>query len=155
RSSQKPELVDLLDRPTIMRQLADWVPEQGGRIFEYRHPRLISGGGAGNRVFNGRNDVRSGQFGGDKTPVPAHLVRPSDQDLVLIKIDVVQPLQTVVDLSSDDRVEVGERVIVLGYPAVSAETCEIHKVDTGRAGDKRCDYVPKPTVTDGIISRLG
>jgi S1-C subfamily serine protease len=82
-------------------------------------------------------------------------VRPSDQDLALIKIDVVQPLQAIVDLSSDDRVEVGERVVVLGYPAVSAGTCEIHKVDTGRADDRRCDYVPKPTVTDGIISRLG
>jgi serine protease Do len=156
RSSQKPELVDLAERPSIMRSLADWVPENGGRIFEYRHPRLISGGGAENRVFNGRNDVLTVQFPGDKTGIRANLVRASDQDLVLIKIDLVDPLRSIVELSSDDKVEVGERVIVLGYPAVSAGTCEIHKVDSGRPGEeRRCDYVFKPTVTDGIISRLG
>jgi serine protease Do len=155
RSKEKSEFVDLADRPLVKKSLEDWLPTDGGRIFEGKFPRLITFGGGENRTFNGRDDVLNVQFPGDKGAIRANLVRASDQDVALIKIDVVDPLRSVVDLATDDKVELGERVIVLGYPTISQETCEIHRVnDAGKVREK-CDLIPKPTVTDGIISRLG
>jgi serine protease Do len=72
----------------------------------------------------------------------------------LIKIDAIEPLRAV-EMATDDNVKPGERVIVLGYPAISADTYECAKSnEAGKLRDK-CDLIPKPTVTDGIISRRG
>jgi serine protease Do len=154
RSREQPKFLDLTDTVEL-RALENWRPDNGGRIFGGTRPVLLTSGGAENRTFNGRNDALNVQFPGDAAQIRGSLVRASDQDVALIKIDVVNSLRTIIELGSDDKVENGEKVVVLGYPTISGETCEMHKVnDTGKVREK-CDFIPKPTVTDGIISRLG
>jgi len=44
---------------------------------------------------------------------------------------------------------------VLGYPGVSSRTVEIVQTNEAGAQRQRAEFVPEPTVTEGIISRLG
>src|SRR5262249_19345196 len=85
----------------------------------------------------------------------ASFVRASnDADAALIKVDAPQSLKPV-EIATDDRLEVGDKVIVLGYPAVSPDTiARVTSVENTRISE-RSEFVPEPTVTEGIISLLG
>jgi len=50
----------------------------------------------------------------------------------------------------------GDKVIVLGFPAVSSDTIvKTPSVEPGQIGRGRIEFVPEPTVTEGIISQVG
>jgi serine protease Do len=75
-------------------------------------------------------------------------------DAALIKIDSPQAL-TPLETASDNAVKVGERVIVLGYPGISTQTVmEMTTTERGQV-KSRVEVIPEPTVTDGIVSKLG
>lgn len=71
----------------------------------------------------------------------------------MIKIDATQSLSTI-RLAADNTVKEGERVIVLGYPAFTAENQAV--VTTTEAGElrRKVEVVPQPTVTEGNISNI-
>src|SRR5262249_23536314 len=76
----------------------------------------------------------------------------TDEDITLLKVsspEALKPLQ----LAEDDVVKVGERVIALGYPDVSMET--YMTVENDRTARKRREDIPYPTITDGIVQKLG
>ena len=134
------------------KELIKWVPEQGGPIFENRQPVLID---TNTHTLEGRNEELSVRFPGTRTDVSARLVRASaDADVALIKIDAFQPL-TADTLASDDKVDIGEPVVVLGYPGSSVENKAIF--DTIERGEVRHhnEIIPEPTVTSGVVSMKG
>ena len=130
-----------------------WVPEQDGGIVFHSKVPVVSN--VGKKVFYGRNEILEVRFPGSRLGINATLVRGShDADAALVKIDSPQPL-TALELASDDVVKVGERTIVLGYPGVSTKTISITTTSEGGSVRSRAELIPEPTVTDGIVSRLG
>jgi serine protease Do len=135
--------------------LQNWVPEEGALVFDPGSATYIGGDVDNRRVFIGRNEVLDVRFPGNRMSMASSLVRAStDADVALIKVEAAQGLK-VAELSSDDKLEVGEKVIVLGYPGVSEKTYIVMETRENGRSSRRQELVPEPTVTEGIISRLG
>lgn len=139
------------------RDLARWHPEDdGGIIFNKAVPTAISNNLDERRAFAGRNESIEVRFPGSVVSIAANVLRSSPlADVSLIKIDSPQAL-TKVDIAPDGtQVKVGEPIIVLGYPGVSENTLAV--VTSSEAGNirNRVERVPEPTVSDGIVARLG
>lgn len=149
----KVEIIDVTGGSAATNKLLEWIPESdGGLVFNNVATIPI---GAGTRIFNGHNQQLAVRFPGSRTSINAVLVRASvENDVAQIKIETPQPLKKV-DIAPDDTLKVGERVIVLGYPGVSSSTVEIVQTHEAGASRQRAEFVPEPTVTEGIISRLG
>jgi serine protease Do len=138
-------------------KLKKWIPEENGGILwasaitNERSPRLPRKNTT-HTPFLGRNETLDVLFPGSPVAIKANLIRTSnDSDVALIKIDSPDPLQYV-ELSPDDEVKIGEKVVVLGYPTVSKNTFQIN---TSELGKDRIEYIPQPTVTDGLVASLG
>lgn len=130
----------------------EWIPEQeAGVVFLDKIPFRISDDG---RNLIGRNEELEVRFPGSRLGMAATLVRAStDADAALIKVDTPQSLNKV-QIAADDKLVVGDRVTVLGYPAVSMEDrVVVSTLEAGRRGTRE-ELVPQPTVTEGIISRV-
>jgi serine protease Do len=135
--------------------LQNWVPEEGALVFDPGSATYIGGDLDNRRVFVGRNEVLDVRFPGNRMSMASGLVRAStDADVALIKVEAAQGLK-VAELSQDDKLEVGEKVIVLGYPGVSEKTYIVMETRENGRSSRRQELVPEPTVTEGIISRLG
>jgi S1-C subfamily serine protease/pSer/pThr/pTyr-binding forkhead associated (FHA) protein len=155
------ELIDLDD--SAYSDIDDWVPDSGGLIFPSKPAIAVPIGGgnipdptkADKRTFEGRNDTLETRFPGSRLNINASLVRASsDSDAALIKIDSPQTLSTV-NLANHDNVTVGERVVVLGYPAVSVSTFQQLSTQEGGGPVRRhLEEIPEATITDGIVSKL-
>jgi serine protease Do len=157
---EKPVKVDL----RTLRSLKAWVPEAGGLVFRHDVPFLLDGSAGDGTpedrlVFRGRNDLLEVRFPGNRVSVQASLVRAStDADAALIKVDAPQALRPVelAPESDDSKLDVGDKIIVLGFPGVSSQTkIRTLSVEPGRIGSGRVEVVPEPTVNEGIISLKG
>jgi serine protease Do len=134
-----------------LEQLTSWVPDSGGWIFEAGRPFTISND---SREFFGRNELLTVQFPGTRIDINASLLRTSiEADVAEIKIDVGQPVSKL-ELADDYTVQVGEKIILLGYSEVSNKTRA--KQETNEGGMMRTQdiYIPEPTVTEGVVSLL-
>ena len=58
------------------------------------------------------------------------------------------------ELAPDNSVEIGQKVILLGYPGVSQETIAVQKSNEGGQLRERAVYIPEPTVTEGIVAKM-
>jgi len=131
--------------------LTGWVPESGGYIFEAGDPRLISDD---RRKFYGRNEVLTVQFPGTRIDFNANLLRTSiDADIAEVKIDAPQPLSKLM-LADDNTVSIGDKITLLGYPDVSQSTIAVQQSHEGGIIRNRSIYIPEPTVTQGIVSKM-
>jgi serine protease Do len=131
--------------------LADWIPGNGGYVFEPGRPRPISNGP---RDFFGRNDILTVRFPGTRTDFNATLIRTSpDSDLAEIKVEAGAALSSL-ELADDGAVEAGEKVVLLGYPYFSQEAYGVEESNSGGMNRVRRFYIPEPTVTQGIVSKL-
>jgi serine protease Do len=147
------EVIDLNSGTPATNKLLEWIPESDGGLVFNNRVAIPTGDGA--RKFNGHDQQLAVRFPGSRTSINATLIRTSGvNDVAQIKIESPQPLKKV-DIAPDDTLKVGERVIVLGYPGVSISTIEITQFREAGAARQRQDFVPEPTVTEGIISRLG
>ncbi len=134
-----------------VRSLTDWVPESGGYLFESNRPYLISNG---QREFFGRNEVLTVQFPGTRININANLVRTSiDADVAEIKIDSTASVSKL-ELADDNSVQIGQKIILLGYPGVSQETIAVQQSNEGGTVRSRAVYIPEPTVTQGIVAKM-
>ena len=135
--------------------LARWDPERDAAlIFENERPVFISS--TDWRELVGRNEVLDVRFPNERLSISANLVRAStDADASLIKVDTPQVLSKVDLADESDAINSGERAMVLGYPAMSLKT--FAAVTTEERGNikTRAEIIPVPTITDGIVSRLG
>jgi serine protease Do len=134
-----------------LEQLTKWVPDSGGWLFEAIRPFAIS---ADSREFFGRNELLTVQFPGTRIDINANLLRTSiEADVAEIKIDVGEPVSKL-ELADDYTVQVGEKVILLGYSAVSNETHARQETNEGGMVRTQDIYIPEPTVTEGVVSLL-
>jgi S1-C subfamily serine protease/pSer/pThr/pTyr-binding forkhead associated (FHA) protein len=134
-----------------VRALNTWIPENGGYLFEGTRANPITNG---ERDFFGRNEVLTVQFPGTRTEINATLLRASiDADVAEIKIDSPQ-LLTKLDLADDNTVQIGEKIILLGYPSVSQKTIAVQQSTEGGRIRERAIYIPEPTVTQGVVAKL-
>jgi S1-C subfamily serine protease len=147
-----PEVVSL--NSTEIRRVASWIPGDGGYVFRANAPVVIGGSVDNRRVFRGQNDLLEVRFPGSRVGLQATLSRAStDADAALIKVESAQPLKPV-ELAVDDKVEVGDRVVVLGYPAISGSTLiEVPSSEGGRIS-RGVYEVHEPTLTEGIVSLI-
>lgn len=155
---RKPVLIDLNDDD--LGDLSNWAPESGGVIFPSKIAVPIGRNNIPDpskneqRSFEGRNESLEVRFPGSRLGVHAGLVRASpDSDAALIKVDSPQTLDKV-ELSQDDAVTIGEKVIVLGYPAVSVENRQRQMTEERGQLRRHDETIPEATVTDGIVSKL-
>jgi S1-C subfamily serine protease len=126
--------------------------DEGGPLFSDSLPIVI---GDAAHAFVGRYEKLSVRFRGTRTDINAQLLRVSpDADVALIKIDALQTSAHDL-LADDDKVSIGEPVVVLGYPGASVENKAIF--DTIENGKKQHheEVIPEPTVTSGVISMKG
>src|SRR5262249_39855210 len=128
-----------------IKDLQRWVPEDGGYVFDAREPIAIGGDTDNRRVFQGRNDLLEVRFAGNRVSMQAALVRAStDSDAALVKIETGQSLRPV-ELSTADKVDVGDRVVVLGYPGISSSTLiRTTSVEGSLTGRGRIETIPEP-----------
>jgi serine protease Do len=148
------QLVSL--RSSAFSALRRWVPTTGAPVFKADNAAYI-GDDDEAHVFIGRNELLEVRFPGNRMSMTATLVRAStDADAALIKIDAAQSLKAV-ELAKGEKVEVGDRVMVLGYPGVSDDTYAITTTnnDIGVGSMTKKELVPEPTLTEGIVSHLG
>jgi serine protease Do len=128
-----------------------WVPESGGWLFESGRPFPIS---SETREFFGRNEALTVQFPGTRISINANLLRTSiDAGVAELKIDVGQPL-TKLELADDYTVQVGEKIILLGYSVMSNKTRAVQETNEGGQARRQDIYIPEPTVTEGVVSLL-
>ena len=138
--------------PTDSGALQHWVPDSGGVLFDSKAPVPVS---ASTHLFEGRNELLEARFPGQRVSYPSRLIRASaDADVAEIRVDSVQGLPFVA-LEQQDNVRVGEKITVMGYPGISEQTiATIVTQEVGRT-EERQELIPEPTVTDGLIARLG
>jgi len=147
----QPDRHDTERNVNLVHSLTDWVPESGGYLFESGRPYTISNG---LRDFYGRNDLLTVQFPGTRIDINATLLRTSiDADVAEIKVDSTQGLSKL-DLADDNSVQIGEKIVLLGYPGVSQETIAVQKSSEGGQIRERAIYIPEPTVTEGIVAKM-
>jgi serine protease Do len=102
------------------------------------------------RNFLGRNEFLEVRLPGNDQVISANLVRWSTSaDVALIKVDTPQPLRAV-ELSDKSEFTVGERIVVLGYPAIASKSAAEFTEEFGR---KRLAIVPNPMVTNGLVAQ--
>jgi|HubBroStandDraft_2_1064218.scaffolds.fasta_scaffold06195_2 serine protease Do len=134
-----------------VRNLNQWIPENGGYLFEAARATPISND---ERDFYGRNSVLTVQFPGTRDEINATFLRSSGSaDVAEIKVDSTQSLSKL-ELAEDNTVQIGQKIILLGYPGVSQETYGVQQsTEGGRLRDKVV-YIPEPTVTEGVVAKL-
>jgi serine protease Do len=159
KNDEKPFKISLRD--SRIRELMSWNVEEGGYVFDAQHPFYIGGhtkmaGDMGDaRTFIGRDEILEVRFPGNRMSMQATLVRSStDADAALIRADAARKLKAV-QLATDEKVEVGDGVFVLGYPGLSEENYAI--TETHEMGDtqRRAEVVPEPSLSEGIVMKLG
>ena len=161
-AKRKPllEVVSLKNLPTDIRR---WIPGEEGAILFGKDANLISSSMSQDNAtpsnsasLFGKNEILDVRFPGSGLSINATLVRQSTlADAALIKIDSPQALTPIEIANSEDNLKVGERVIVLGYPGISTATLmESSTTERGQV-KSRVEVIPEPTVTEGIISKLG
>ena len=136
--------------------LFSWVPgEDGGYLFSPHTSGDIKRTNTMRNNFYGRNETLEVRFPGSRVSINATLVRTStDSDAALIKVDSPQLLAPM-EMAIDDVVKPGDKVIVLGYPGISDKTVGVFTTQEGSLRRQRTEHIPEPTVTEGIISRVG
>lgn len=133
------------DNQAFAQQVEQWVPATtsylGGAYVGVTHS------------LSGKNEVLDVKFPNTSQPIRAKLVSYSQEaDVALIKIEVPSALKTV--KLSDQGVNQGDQVTVLGYPAVSkTQYVAQQSADVFHPG-AFISEVPEPTVSTGTVQRV-
>ncbi len=139
--------------PSAIASLVDWIPDEGGTMFDGAEPRPIL---TGDEIFEGRNDTLEVRFPDNRLSFAARLIRAStDADVALIRIDVPQKLTSTELIDPNDKVTLGEPITVLGYPGISEKKFAVVQSRENTQTQERQELLPEPTVTDGIIAKFG
>jgi serine protease Do len=160
---KKKPLLEVVSLKSLPNDIRRWIPGEEGAVLFGKEANLISTGQSRDNAtpsnsasLFGKNEILDVRFPGSGLSINATLVRQSTlADAALIKIDSPQALTPIEIASSEDNLKVGERVIVLGYPGISTATLmETSSTERGQLRS-RVEVIPEPTVTEGIISKLG
>ena len=134
KPDQQPTVSDLrtLDKNN---SLANWLPVNGGYVFESSRPSLIS---TEIRDFFGQNDLLTVQFPGTRINIIGSLQRAATAgvDLAVVKIDAATEVSKQ-ELADVDTWQIGDKVFLFSYEASQPRILE------------------SPIVTEGVIAKLG
>lgn len=130
----------------VRQLIPNWVPVNS--------PQLGQGVG---KHGEGEVIVLDVTFPKTKDRIPARLVKISDsQDVALIKIDAPFELKPVELASADSlsRVRDGQQIVVLGYPAISAQT--IVRTESADQFNRKAGWsvVPNVSVNPGYVQQV-
>ena len=135
--------------------LKNWIPNNGAPVFSDDNATYLGGDNDTKHFFSGRNEALEVRFPGTRTSIQAQLVRSStDADVAVIKIETAEGLKTI-EMGGDDPIQVGDRVVAMGYPEVSAKTFFRMTTIQGGNAEKVDELIPLPTMSEGIVQRLG
>jgi serine protease Do len=161
--AKKKPLLEVVSLKNLPQDIRRWIPGEEGAILFGKDANLVSSSmtqdnatPSNSASLFGKNEILDVRFPGSGLSINATLVRQSTlADAALIKIDSPQALTPIEIANSEDNLKVGERVIVLGYPGISTSTImESSSSERGQV-KSRMEVIPEPTVTEGIISKLG
>ncbi len=144
-ANNRKEMFIGADNQAFAQQVEQWVPATtsylGGAYVGVTHS------------LSGKNEVLDVKFPNTSQPIRAKLVSYSQEaDVALIKIEVPSALKTV--KLSDQGVNQGDQVTVLGYPAVSkTQYVAQQSADVFHPG-AFISEVPEPTVSTGTVQRV-
>jgi serine protease Do len=132
-----------------------WIPATGAPVFSADNATYLGGANDSKHTFTGRDERIEVRFPGNRVGMQANLVRFStDADVALIKVDAVEALKAV-QLGTREPVQVGDQVMALGYPSISAQTMVHMETNQGGHIVDVDEDIPEPTMTEGIVERLG
>jgi serine protease Do len=135
--------------------LKNWIPNNGAPVFSDDNATYLGGDNDTKHFFSGRNEDLEVRFPGTRTSIQAQLVRSStDSDVAVVKIETAEGLKTI-ELGGDDPIQVGDRVVAMGYPEVSAKTFFHMPTIQGGNTERVDELIPLPTMSEGIVQRLG
>lgn len=130
--------------PAIVRPPRAWIPSE----TKQDGPKGTRG------QYEGRTDYLNVSFPKNTLRLEAQVARVSDRhDVALIKISTPQSLPTVTMHDSYNETQIGEPMVVLGYPMISPEIFQVVKPKDG-GSDAQLRAVPDPTLTDGTIAKV-
>jgi serine protease Do len=106
-------------------------------------------------AFRGRQEYMMVRFRKNTTPFEATTQRVSDQhDVALIKVSAPSTLPKVELYDSYTETAVGDQVIVMGYPGVSASVIAVLRSRDMFNREAQQRIVPDPTVSVGNIGKI-
>jgi serine protease Do len=127
-------------------QVTGWVPAQS-KFFEQRPITNL-------QALKGEPELRV-TFQNSDTPTAAQFVRESPRaDVALIRINPLEPLHAPTLNDTYDSVQLGEPVVIMGYPSVSG--MDVGTVETREMGGirQRGVFVPRVTVTPANVASI-
>lgn len=134
-----------------------WSPDTGWFLFKAKDFGFVGGNTPDNtntrqRSFYGKNEELTVTFSGNHLGMAGTLVRVSaDNDVALLKVET--PGKTAhVELAAQDEPASGEKITVLGFPAIAEKTLVISKKVIDDQVKKSEMQVLQPYVTEGIIA---
>ena len=143
----------ILFQPSNAAEIVDWIPEVGGYLFAPEEPDTLP---SAKDVFEGRNEVLNVRFADNNLSIAGRLLRSShDADMAVMKVDVPHPLVKLELAPEAATIAVGEPIVVMGYPGISPEKVSISTIKEGWTLRNYEEKIPQPTVTDGIVAKLG
>lgn len=93
-------------------------------------------------------------FAKSEQRTPAKLARVSEvHDVALLKVDMIDEMETVMLPEYGDDVKLGQKIAVLGYPGISPNGVIVSQSDNPMYNNK-ASMVPDLTLTDGLVSKI-
>jgi S1-C subfamily serine protease len=138
----------------------EWLPSQAQIVVPGNLKSITDLRGVQNQLgfanqVQGRDDVLNVTFAGTRMPLNANVTKVNDNaDVALIKIETPQPLTKVEINDNFDTIQSGGRVVVMGYPGVSASTVQAQASNDMHNQSAAVNIIPNPTVTDGNIQQV-
>jgi serine protease Do len=144
-------------KPIPASQFPAWVPADGKVVVQGNIDngiKILSKPISGKRI-EGRDDYLDVTFAKNRVRIPGKLARVSDQiDVAMVKVDLPKQVRNVEMFDSYQTVKPGDKITVMGYPAVSpAVVGAIQSRDVFNGGAD-AKVIPDPTVSEGIIGRV-
>ena len=105
--------------------------------------------------LDGRHDYLDVTFAKNRVRIPAKLARTSDQqDVAMLKIEIPQSLRKVELNDNYDTIKVGDPVVTLGYPGVSAQVVGVVRSKDPFNPSGSAKEIPDPTLSSGNVGRI-
>ncbi len=135
----------------------DQKPVQAEEVFGWvpANAKMAEGRPVAPGTIKGDNTYMFVVFSGTTDRRQAHLELPSaDHDVALIKVNIPTSLKKVTMLDNYDKVEAGQTVTIMGYPAIAPQTIKVKSSKDPFNPEWNSTTAPTPTVTPGTIGRI-
>jgi S1-C subfamily serine protease len=136
----------------------DWIPAQAQLVMTspfdpstlHKVPQVPKG-----KMLEGRNIYMDVTFAKNRIRIEGNLARISDTaDVAMVKIEIPQSLKKVELNDNYDSIDVGDRVVALGYPGVSQPVYGVARSRDVFNPQVTIKEIPDPTLSTGNVGRI-